>query len=125
MSMMKAHKEDPRRAPWDRNIKPWNMVLTHAREIQAALILAPGDSALTAALVAAIDIGKLEAHREAGNRNIDQAARQQLNKELEERWAAFVAQLEELSQVHDLRFYKGLTASKTQHDTPNNISSNS
>jgi hypothetical protein len=122
LSMMKAHKEDPRRAPWDQNVKPWNMVLTHAREIQAALILAPGDSALTAALVAAIDIGKLEDQREADNRNIDQAARQQLNQELGVRWAAFVEQLEDLSQAHDLPFYKALTASKEQRDTPNNKS---
>ena len=121
-AMMKAHKEDPKRAPWEQEPKPWGLVIAYANDIQTALKLAPGDSALQAALVAAVDINKLALLRDE-IRSIDQAARQRLNKELEERWAAFVAQLEDLSQVHDLRFYKGLTASKAQHDTPNNISS--
>jgi hypothetical protein len=121
-AMMKAHKEDPKRAPWEQERKPWGLVIAYANDIQTALKLAPGDSALQAALVAAVDINKLALHRDE-IRNIDQAARQRLNKELGARWAGFMEQLEDLSQVHDLRFYKGLTASKEEHDTPNNITS--
>lgn len=120
-AMMKAHKEDPKRAPWEQEPKSWGLVITYANDIQTALRLAPGDSGLQAALVAALDINKLALLRDE-TRNIDQAARQRINKELEERWAALMEQLEDLSQAHDLPFYKGLKASKEQRDTPNNKS---
>ena len=106
-------------APWERPaVKPWDMAQTVIRELQTALIAAPGDSELTAALGQAVDILKLDSIRETQPNKLDNKRRQLLNAQLADRWADLLQTIEQLAEQHTLPTYAALKAVKAQQDTP-------
>jgi hypothetical protein len=117
LDLVGAVKDRPL-APWERPaVKPWAMAQTVVREIQTALIAAPGDSQLTAALGQAVDILKLDSIRETQPNKLDNKRRQLLNAELADRWADLLQTIDQLAEQHTLPTYAALKAVKAQQDT--------